>query len=189
MELMSLTKEQANILLRVAKESIQYGLETGQALKVEPSHYAEELQAIRASFVTLEIHNQLRGCIGTLTAYQPLVSDVAYHAHAAAFSDPRFPGLQRDEFTKLYIHISILTPPEPMSFESEEDLIQQMRPGVDGLILSEGMQKGTFLPYVWESLKEPADFLSHLKRKAGLSSNYWSDNIKVERYIAESISE
>jgi len=185
---MSLTKEQANTLLQVAKESIQHGLETGQALKVEPSNYAEELQAIRASFVTLEIHNQLRGCIGALTAYQPLVNDVAYHAHAAAFSDPRFMELQRDEFPQLDIHISILSPPKSISFESEEHLVQQLRPGIDGLILTEGMYKGTFLPSVWESLKEPADFLRHLKRKAGLSPNYWSDNIKVERYIAESIS-
>jgi len=75
-----------------------------------------------------------------------------------------------------------------MSFDSEEHLIQQLRPGIDGLILTEGMYKGTFLPAVWESLKEPKEFIQHLKQKAGLSPNYWSNTIKVERYTAELIS-
>jgi AmmeMemoRadiSam system protein A len=185
---MSLTKENVQTLLQVAKESIKHGLEKNQPLKVEPSDYAEELQENRATFVTLEIHKQLRGCIGTLTAYQPLVSDVADHAYAAAFSDPRFPRLQHNELSLLDLHISILSPPEPMSFDSEEHLIQQLRPGIDGLILTEGMYKGTFLPAVWESLKEPQAFLQHLKQKAGLSPNYWSNTIKVERYTAELIS-
>ncbi len=185
---MSLIKENVQTLLEVAKESIITGLEKNKPLKVVPSDYAEELQENRATFVTLEIHNQLRGCIGTLTAYQPLVSDVADHAYAAAFSDPRFPRLQRNELSLLELHISILSLPEPMSFDSEEQLIQQLRPGIDGLILTEGVYKGTFLPAVWESLKEPKEFLQHLKQKAGLSLNYWSNTIKVERYTAELIS-
>jgi AmmeMemoRadiSam system protein A len=185
---MSLTKENVQTLLQVAKESIKTGLEKNKPLKVEPSDYAEELQENRATFVTLEIHKQLRGCIGTLTAYQSLVSDVADHAYAAAFSDPRFPRLQDNELALLELHISILSLPEPMSFDSEEQLIQQLRPGIDGLILTEGMYKGTFLPAVWESLKEPKEFLQHLKQKAGLSPNYWSNTIKVERYTAELIS-
>ncbi len=184
---MSLIKKHGDILLQVAKESIQHGLDKGGALTVNPLNYAEELREERATFVTLEIHHNLRGCIGTLTAYRPLVSDVAYHAHAAAFSDPRFPGLKRDEFAQLDIHISILGLPSPMNFDSEEHLIQQLRPGIDGLILSDGMYKGTFLPSVWESLSKPRDFLTHLKQKAGLSPNYWSNTIKVQRYTTESI--
>jgi AmmeMemoRadiSam system protein A len=187
MVLMSLTKKNAKILLQVAKQSISNGLENQQPLQVELSDYAEELRKIRATFVTLEINNHLRGCIGTLTAQRPLVSDVAYHAHAAAFSDPRFPKLQALEFPALDIHISILSPPEPITFESEADLIQQLRPGVDGLILSDGFHQGTFLPSVWESLHEPRDFLQHLKQKAGLPSDYWSNTIKLERYTAEYI--
>jgi len=185
---MSLTKEQAKTLLQVAKESIQQGLDKNQPLSVVLSDYTEELQENRASFVTLEIHQQLRGCIGTLWAYQPLIRDVAYHAYAAAFSDPRFPKLTREEFPLLDIHISILSLPSPISFESEEHLIEQLRSGIDGLILTEGAHKGTFLPSVWESLSNPNDFISHLKQKAGLSPNYWSDTIKVERYTTESIS-
>ena len=185
---MSFTKEQSELLLQVAKQSIWNGVEKGSALTVKPDDYPEELQQPRATFVTLEIHHNLRGCIGTLVAYRPLVSDVAYHAHAAAFSDPRFPGLQRDEFPNLDIHLSVLSQPEPMYFDSEEDLLQQIRPGIDGLILSDDIYKGTFLPSVWESLPNSRDFLNQLKRKAGLPPNHWSDTLKVERYITESIS-
>jgi AmmeMemoRadiSam system protein A len=184
---MSLTKEHGQTLLQVAKESIQHGLDKGRALTVEVLDYDEELRDERATFVTLEIHNKLRGCIGTLVADRPLVSDVAYHAYAAAFSDPRFPSLGRDEFPLLDIHISILSQPEPIDFDSEEHLIQQMRPGEDGLIITEGMYKGTFLPSVWKSLSDPRDFLRHLKQKAGLPPNYWSDTIEVQRYTTESI--
>jgi len=184
---MSLTKEQGQTLLQVAQKSIQHGLDKSQPLNVEILDYAEELRSIRATFVTLEIDNKLRGCIGTLIAVRPLVSDVAYHAFAAAFSDPRFPGLGRDEFPLLDIHISILSEPEPIDFDSEEDLIQQIRPGKDGLILTEGMHKGTFLPSVWESLSDPQDFIRHLKQKAGLPQNYWSDTIEMQRYTTESI--
>ena len=184
---MFLTNEEKNTLLQIAKQSIKHGLDTGQLFNVEPLNYPEALQKLRATFVTLEIQNNLRGCIGTLVAYKPLVSDVAYHAYAAAFSDPRFPGLQKNEFPNLDIHISILSESEPIQFDSEEHLIQQLRPGIDGLILSDGSHKGTFLPSVWESLTEPGDFLYQLKRKAGLSPNHWSNTLKVERYICDSI--
>ncbi len=185
---MSLTEKNAKILLKVAKESIMSGLETQKPKTVELSDYDEELRQIRATFVTLESYKHLRGCIGTLIAHRPLVSDVAYHAYAAAFSDPRFPKLERLEYPALEIKISILSPSEPISFDSEADLIQQLRPGIDGLILSDGVHKGTFLPSVWESLPESRDFLQHLKQKAGLSSDYWSNTIKIERYTAEYIS-
>jgi len=184
---MSLTNQNRQTLLTVAKQSIEHGLTTKQPLSVRPTDYAEELREILATFVTLEIYHNLRGCIGTLNAARPLIKDVAHNAHAAAFSDPRFPTLRRDELVNLDIHISILGKPEPMSFNSEEDLIQQLRPGVDGLILTDGWHKGTFLPSVWESLPQPNDFFRHLKQKAGLLANHWSDAIEVQRYTTESI--
>jgi len=183
---MSLTNQQKTTLLQVARQSIQHGLMYGKALDININDYEVELREKRATFVTLEKAKQLRGCIGTLTAILPLVSDVAYHAHAAAFNDPRFPALDEIELATLDIHISILSLPEPMTFDSEKDLIQQLRPNIDGLILEEGWHKGTFLPSVWESLPEPQLFLQHLKRKAGLSPHYWSDTIKVERYTTDS---
>jgi AmmeMemoRadiSam system protein A len=173
-------------LRKVAASSISHGLEHGSLLPVNPQEHAEPLRALRASFVTLQIGGVLRGCIGTLEAVRPLVSDVAYNAYAAAFRDPRFSPLRHDEFARLDIHISILSPAQPIEFQSEQDLLRQLRPGVDGLILEEGYHRGTFLPSVWESLPEAPEFLRHLKLKAGLPFDYWSDTLKVQRYTTES---
>jgi AmmeMemoRadiSam system protein A len=186
---MLLTKPQQDLLLNLAKESIAHGLKKGRPLSIKAADYADELQVPRATFVTLEINKQLRGCIGMLEATRPLVLDVVENAFAAAFRDPRFPPLSEIEYADLDIHISILTPSEPMSFSSEEDLIRQLQPGVDGLIMQEGWQRGTFLPSVWESLPEPKQFLQHLKQKSGLPSHYWSNTLKVYRYRCEIIPE
>ena len=172
-------------LLDVARASIQHGLHHRQALAVNPDDYPETLRPLRATFVTLEIGGQLRGCIGALVAYQPLVQDVAAHAYAAAFEDPRFPELRPDEFPKLEIFISVLAPPEPMRFSSEEDLLKQVRPGVDGLIIQFRHYRATFLPAVWESLPDPYLFLAQLKHKAGLPLDFWSPELRVERYTTE----
>ncbi len=177
------------ILLQVARDSIAHGLRTGRPLVVDPADFDPELQAQRATFVTLEEGGQLRGCIGHLEAIQPLVADVAENAFNAAFRDPRFPPVSAGEFDALEIHISVLSPPEPMAFDSETDLLRQIRPGVDGLILEEGIYKGTFLPSVWEQLPDPRQFLAQLKMKAGLPPNYWSDTLKVSRYTTESFAE
>ncbi|MCK4742760.1 MAG: AmmeMemoRadiSam system protein A [Sulfuriflexus sp.] len=176
-------------LLNLARESIQSGLTHGQPLAVKKQTYSTELQQPRASFVTLHKHGELRGCIGSLEAHQALVDDIASNAFNAAFRDPRFPPLQANEFDQLHIHIEILTPPEPIQFSSEQELLDQLQLGKDGLLLSEGLHRGTFLPTVWESLPRPEQFLFHLKNKAGLPGDYWSDNIKVQRYHTESFEE
>lgn len=181
-----ISAESRAILMQVAADSIRYGLHHGQALAVQAQDYPEELQPLRATFVTLNRMHQLRGCIGMLEARRPLVVDVAENAFAAAFGDPRFPPLEESELHGLDLHISVLSPPEPMAFTSEEDLIAQLHPGIDGIILHEHGRRGTFLPSVWESLHNPRDFLAHLKLKAGLSSDYWSETISAERYSAES---
>lgn len=174
------------ILQEVAARSIATGLERGIPLELNPADYPEPLRAIRATFVTLEIDGALRGCIGVLDAFRPLVEDVAQNAFAAAFQDPRFPQLRPDEFPRLTIKISVLTPPEPLEFSSQSDLLGRIRPGVDGLILTDQGRRGTFLPSVWEQLPDPASFLEHLKRKAGLPFGYWSDTLRVSRYATES---
>lgn len=188
---MSLSNKDRQTLLKVAKQAIEYGLQTGgrKRLSVNPNDFDAPLQQNRATFVTLEIQGELRGCIGTLEAHQPLVCDVAHNAHAAAFSDPRFYPLSEQEYAGLDIHISILSPAEPVQFSSENDLLAQLRPGVDGLILQDGLNKGTFLPSVWESLPDTKQFLMHLKRKAGLPIDYWSDSLQVNRYTTESFGE
>lgn len=184
---MSLIDAQRRLLLDLAKASIQHGLQTGGSLPVNLAEYPSELRENRATFVTLTINRQLRGCIGMLEAKRPLVQDIAENAYAAAFNDPRFPPLSPEEFNRLDIHLSILTPAEAMSFVSEQELIAQLQPGVDGLILQEGGRRGTFLPSVWSSLPRPEQFLRHLKQKAGLPADYWSDSIRCFRYTTESI--
>ncbi len=175
-------------LLETAIASIRHGLEHGSPLKPVLDEQPAELQLERATFVTLNLQGQLRGCIGHLEAIQPLITDVAENAFAAAFRDPRFPPLSQPELQGLEIHLSILTPSQPLEFSSEDELIAQLRPGVDGLILEEKGQRGTFLPAVWESLPEPTSFLSHLKMKAGLPADYWSPSLRVYRYTTESFS-
>jgi len=187
---MSLSDIDRNTLHQVARDSIEYTLQNGRNVQFEKTldiqEYPPELQQHRATFVTLRIDRELRGCIGTLQAYQPLVFDVSHNARSAAFQDPRFSPLTIQEFPLVDVHISILGLPELMNFSSEQDLIAQIRPGIDGLILTAGSHRGTFLPSVWESLNSAQEFWSHLKLKAGLPANYWSDDIKVERYTTES---
>ena len=180
-----LNTENRRRLHELAYNSIKHGLETGEALEVDPGQYPAELQANKATFVTLHRDKALRGCIGILKPVRPLVEDIAYNAWAAAFTDSRFMPLQAHELDELDIHISILGTPETIDFASEDDLIQQVRPGIDGLILEKGPNQGTFLPSVWESLPDAREFLNHLKLKAGLPADYWSDDIKVKRYTVE----
>jgi AmmeMemoRadiSam system protein A len=208
---MSLNKEHQQRLLDLAKSSIELGFQTGRQLTVNLADFPVELTEYRATFVTLHKHHQLRGCIGVLEAIRPLAEDIAENAFLAAYKDPRFPPLVDDEFGELEIHLSILTPAEPVSFTSEQDLITQLQPGIDGLILEETViydiadkreqlppridglileknrRRGTFLPSVWEQLPEPKQFLRHLKQKAGLAPDYWSENIKIYRYRTEMI--
>lgn len=174
------------ILLDLAREAIRAGLR-GERLRVEVEEFAPALAEERACFVTLELAGRLRGCMGTLEARRPLVEDVAEMAHAAACRDPRFDPLTGAEFERIDLHISVLSRPEPLVFGSEEELLGLIRPGIDGLILSERHTRGTFLPSVWEQLPAPREFLAELKRKAGLGPGYWSDEIRVDRYTAESI--
>jgi hypothetical protein len=176
-------------LLAVARRSIEHGLSDQSPLEVDPVDYPESLRPVRATFVTLEREGRLRGCIGTLEAREPLVRDVAEHAYAAAFEDPRFMPLRRDELAGLEIHLSILLPAEPLHFGSEDELLAQLRPGVDGLILKLGGRRATFLPSVWETLPDPYIFLAQLKQKAGLPLDFWSPELQAERYTTESFGE
>lgn len=174
------------LLKDVARAAIEHGLRHGRPPNPDPADYPPALREPRASFVTLKRGGRLRGCIGSLEAVRPLVVDVAHNAFAAAFQDPRFPPLEAEELNDLDISISVLSPAQPIHFESEADLLARLRPGVDGLILSDGGHRGTFLPSVWEQLPEPAAFLAQLKLKAGLPPDYWSPTLRVERYTTES---
>lgn len=140
------------------------------------------LAAPGATFVTLFLHDALRGCIGTLEARRPLGVDVRANAIAAAFADPRFPRLDADEFSDTLVEVSLLSAAQSMVARDERSLLDQLRPGIDGVVLEYGGGRATFLPQVWESLPEPAAFFSQLKRKAGLPPDFWSPALKLSRY-------
>jgi AmmeMemoRadiSam system protein A len=182
-----LAPPESGLLLDLAWSSIRHGLTGAGPLAVDLAAFAEPLQVLRASFVSLHLGPELRGCIGSLEARRPLALDVAHNAHAAAFRDPRFPPVSADECKRLSLEISLLTPAEPLAFGSEAELLAQLAPMVDGLILEERGRRGTFLPVVWEMLPEPRDFLAQLKRKAGLPAGYWSDSLRAWRYRTEVI--
>jgi len=177
-----LTQTEMTKLKFLAEESIQYGLNNHKPPSIELDCYPDNLTEHKASFVTLKINNNLRGCIGSLEAYRPLVVDVTNNAYSAAFKDPRFPSLVKREFHQLEYHISILSQPKSMQVRDENDLYAQLQPNIDGIVLQEGSHRSTFLPCVWESLTTPSDFIEQLKLKAGLDKHYWSDTIKFKRY-------
>ncbi len=173
-------------LLDIARRSIDAGPASGP-IEVDLAGLPEPLRAVRSSFVTLEQEGRLRGCIGSLEASLPLARDVARSAWRAAYRDPRFEPVDPSERAGLELHVSVLSPSEPMYFASEADLLAQLRPGVDGLVLREGTAQATFLPQVWESLPRPQDFLEQLKQKAGLARDHWSSRIEAARYTTRSV--
>lgn len=180
-----LSIEERRQLLDLARESIRFGLEHGRPLRPDPSRYAASLSRLAATFVTLKHSGELRGCIGTLEPHRSLLLDVAEHAFAAAFRDPRFEPVGREEIDQLDVSVSVLGEPEELVFGDERDLLRQLRPYTDGLILQADSRRGTFLPSVWDSLPEPSDFLAHLRLKAGLPSDFWSPSLRVWRYTTE----
>ena len=180
-------KEGQAILLQVARAAVVSASE-GRRYEI-PDVDNKSLLEPGAAFVTLTSHGHLRGCIGSLEARQSLVRDVADNAIAAATRDPRFPPVSPAEVSGLHIEISVLTPPEEMTFSSEGDLLRQIRPGIDGLVFEEGWRRGTFLPLVWQQLPGKEEFLAHLKQKAGLPSHYWSDTVRVFRYQTQVFEE
>lgn len=177
--------EDRRSLRELARDAIAHGLAHGAPLPVDLATLSPALRARRASFVTLTETGVLRGCIGALEARLPLAEDVALHAYAAAFEDPRFPPLRPEEAPMIDIHISVLAPPEPLPATSEQEALAALRPGEDGLILEEDGRRATFLPSVWASLPRPADFLRQLKLKAGLPADYWSPRLRLQRYRVE----
>lgn len=172
------TDSLGHTLLTIARNAA--GKKFGLDARVVAPH--PDLAKLAATFVTLTQNELLRGCIGSLEAHRPLSMDVAANAIAAAFHDPRFPSLQQAELERTRVEVSLLDTPEPLSFANESEVLEQLRPGIDGLILDCGSGRATFLPQVWESLPTPRLFLQNLKRKAGLPANFWSPYLKLARY-------
>ncbi|GIW96995.1 MAG: hypothetical protein KatS3mg111_0328 [Pirellulaceae bacterium] len=184
-----LTEEDRQTLLETARAAIRFGLVNKHMLPVDARGYPRTLQQEAATFVTLYRHGQLRGCIGTVVPVRPLIEDVAINAYHAAFDDPRFPPLRLEEFDAVRISISVLSPLMPMEFASEDDLLRQIRPGTEGLLLEYGSHRGILLPIVWKALPDRDLFWRQLKLKAGLPPDFWSPNLRVYRFTTERIVE
>ncbi|WP_293268108.1 AmmeMemoRadiSam system protein A [Neptunomonas sp.] len=181
----NMNAEETTRLLACARASITQGVIGGGEQR--PTSLDQE--ELGACFVTLSLNGSLRGCIGSLEASRPLTVDVWENAYSAALNDPRFPPLDMDELGRVKIEISVITPALLLSIDSEQDLIDKIRPGIDGLLLEDGSHRATFLPAVWEVLPNVRDFIVHLKRKAGFADNYWSDSIKFSVYQAIKLTE
>jgi MEMO1 family protein len=174
-------------LLDLAKFSLEHGVREGSAVSVALADLPAELAAQGASFVTLERAGDLRGCIGSAQAWRALATDVAENAYRAGFEDPRFAPVTAEELVGLDLSISVLSPPARFVVASEAELIENLNPGADGLILREGERSGLFLPQVWEKLPAPADFVHRLKLKAGFASDHWSEAMEVWRFASASV--
>lgn len=177
------------LLLGLARESIEYGVEHDAPVPVRVHELPDALGAPGASFTTLRREGRLRGCCGTLEAHQALAADVAYSAFQAAFRDTRFEPVRRDEIAGMHLEISVLSPMQPLRVGDEQDLLRQLEPGVDGLVIVEGIRRATFLPKVWETLPEPQEFLGQLKLKCGLPPDYWSARLEFLRYRTTTYAE
>jgi AmmeMemoRadiSam system protein A len=185
-----LTAEEKQTLLHLARAALERGVRGQELPRPDPKSLTPHLEAPGASFITLTIAGDLRGCIGALEAYQPLVQDVREHALAAALEDPRFPPVTAGELDQIEIEISRLTPPQNLEYRDAEDLLRHLRPDVDGVILRDGRQRATFLPQVWEKIPDKAQFLDALCSKMGTARDTWRHkHLEVLTYQVEEFHE
>lgn len=178
----------SNELLRVARQSLASGLrrKTPPAVKVET--FAQPLQSHAATFVTLTLDQRLRGCIGSMAPHRALVADVAHNAFKAGFADPRFAPMSQAEIERAEVSISILSHPRLTPAEGADALAKRIEPEKDGLILRSGDKQALFLPQVWKSIHDPAQFIAQLARKAGLDPAMpWPEDMRAWRFVTETI--
>lgn len=173
-------------VIEIAQASV-HAAAHGKSYAVDVPSERDELRALRATFTTLRAPDgSLRGCTGVVEAYRPLAEDVASTARGAALHDPRFPRLTPTELEGLDVSVSVLTPMQSLEVASEDELLEVIRPGVDGVMLTDGSRRGLFLPSVWESLPDPKQFVAHLKRKASL--DVWTPTTRAHRFQVEKIT-
>jgi AmmeMemoRadiSam system protein A len=185
-----LTTEEGQYLLTVARQTIEDALWQKTNESAEDSGFSPKFSERRGTFVTLTMGGQLRGCIGHILPQESLFEGVKTNAINAAFRDPRFKPLAREELPKIQIEVSILTEPKPLAYEDGEDLLAKLRAGVDGLIIQKGAHQATFLPQVWEQLPDKKAFLTHLCMKAGLDADEWKrGELRVSTYQVQAFEE
>jgi AmmeMemoRadiSam system protein A len=190
----TLSPEEGQCLVRLARATITERLRhpvTGDDHRAMQAELQAPIFASQCGvFVTLKIKDVLRGCIGSLTSSEPLAENIRHNAINAAFQDPRFPPLTPEELAQTVIEVSVLTPPETLSYSGADDLLSRLRPGIDGVILRKDSASATFLPQVWKQLPRCQDFLSHLCLKAGLTAQAWrEEDLQVEIYQVQYFEE
>ena len=182
-----LSDDDRDRLLHAARAALAFGAEYGRPMAAAlDAGLPPSLKAMRASFITLRIGDELRGCCGTVTAREPLLLDVAANAYKAGFDDPRFGPMRAAELGRVDVSISVLSTPRPIRFAEEADLLRQIRPDRDGLVVEDGDRRGVFLPSVWERFPVAAQFVDQLKRKAEIAPDHLSEGLRVSRFTAES---
>ena len=185
-----LTSDERSQLLKLARQALVAATHGQEMPGFDMQSLPPRLREPGATFVTLTRGGELRGCIGALEPYLPLAQDVCEHAVAAALQDFRFPPLQPEELPEIRIEISRLTPARDLDYEGPQELLSALRPGVDGVILRDGMRRATFLPQVWEKLPDPVVFLNHLCQKMGALPDLWRvRKLQVQIYQVEEFHE
>jgi len=181
--------EEARLLLDIARRSIEAGLDGATAPNLDSDGLQGMLATRRDSFVTLTRNGELRGCMGVIESPRPLAQNTADCAYSAAFRDRRFTPLKPAEAAQICIEVSVLSEMEPMVVSDRQDLLRQLQPGIDGLLMEDGRYRSLFLPQVWEKLGSAEKFLEGLLEKAGLRVDYWSSSIHFSRFHITSFSE
>lgn len=176
-------------LLDIARQSIVRGLDSGTALQLDVASLDGNFCVDAAVFVTLTLAGKLRGCIGSLQPSAPLAQAVATSAFGAAFRDRRFARVPAGEVENLRIEISVLSSMESIAVHSRQALLDNLQPGVDGLLIEDQSYRSTFLPKVWEKLTTPNEFLGQLMQKAGLAAGHWSSTLRCYRYHSTTFGE
>lgn len=185
-----LNPQERATLLRLARQALEDGVNGRPLAHLDLEQFSPRLRQLGVAFVTLTIRGELRGCVGALEASQPLVEDVREHAVAAALEDYRFSPVQPAELSSIAIEISCLTEPQPLEYGQPKELLTLLRPGIDGVVLRDGLRRATFLPQVWEKVPEPEIFLSMLCRKMGAASDLWrAKKLTVLTYQVEEFHE
>jgi len=185
-----LTDKEGKILLSIARNTIEQRLFGQKEKRPDGADLSRKFSERRGTFVTLTLHEGLRGCIGHIIPQETLLEGVRLNAINAAFRDPRFPPLSKKEWENVKIEVSILTEPKELVYSDGEDLLNKLRPGLDGVIIKKGHRQATFLPQVWEQLPDKKEFLIHLCMKAGLDEFAWKDErLEVSIYQVQAFEE
>lgn len=177
-------ESRSEVLLQLARGAIEARLEDPAAAFAAPAA-APWLDEPRGVYVTLWAEGKIRGCIGAPLPSRALGVTVWTYARAAAFQDLRFPPLAPAELPGVSLEVSVLSPLESLGWRPEAEVLASLRPGIDGYVLQNELQRGVFLPFMWDEMPTPERFLAGLKRKAELPEDFWGPEIRLWRFTVE----